>query len=270
MEAAPSYRNDLEIQFFGLRRSGNHGVIAWIAQQYDTPIVFLNNTRPFEDPFAAFRFAKMPNTIPARRPGPGRLETLRLKQKQLLLLSYENVELDELGGADILPSRAQWLGASREIRRVLLLRDFYNWFASVVRLIETKIGADTDVAKRTPRLVQQWLSYAREFLGETSHLGEIERISYNKWFTDDAYGSSVLGCLGVPVSNISRSAVPRVAGGSSFDGTAFSGSADSMDVLERWRYLLDPRYADLLAVLGKFNAAIGSYNRRIFELANPY
>jgi hypothetical protein len=266
MEAASSHRNDLEIQFFGLRRSGNHGVIAWIAQQYDTPITFLNDVAPFEDPFTTFALGRIPNAVPERKLAPDATEKLRAAHKNLLLISYEDLKLQELDGADILPERVRWIGESRQVRRVLLLRDFYNWFASRVRLIEKRSDNSADLVKRTRSFIRIWLAYAREFAGETCYLGKdgVECVSYNRWFSDDQYGAAVLERLGAPISKISRTIVPKTGGGSSFDG------AGSLDVLERWKYLLSPNYTGVRDVLKDHRADIDAYNLKLFDLQSPF
>jgi hypothetical protein len=264
-DPAPSYRNDLEIQFFGLRRSGNHGVIAWIAQQYDAPIAFLNDVSPFDDPFTTFALGKIPNAVPERKLAPDATEQFRAAYKNLLLISYEDLKLQELDGADILPERRRWLGESRQMRGVLLLRDFYNWFASRIRLIEKRSDNNANLVKRSQRLIDAWLSYAREFTGETAYLGTdgLERVSYNRWLSDDRYGASLLERLGIPMSNISRTIVPQTGGGSSFGD-------NPMDVLDRWKYLLGPNYTGIRDVLTGHRADIDAYNRKIFDLQSPF
>src|SRR5579871_3131225 len=63
-------RNDLEIQFFGLQRSGNHAILSWIFQQFEEPVYFFNMVKPFTDPILNWRFAGLPNTVELPR-GPG-------------------------------------------------------------------------------------------------------------------------------------------------------------------------------------------------------
>ncbi|HTT96861.1 MAG TPA: hypothetical protein VMF58_02340 [Rhizomicrobium sp.] len=267
MEAASSHRNDLEVQFFGLRRSGNHGVIAWIAQQYEAPIVFLNDVEPFEDPFTTFSLGKIPNAMPERRLAPDATAKLRAARKTLLLISYEDLKLQTLDGADILPKRSEWLGESRQVRRVLLLRDFYNWLASRIKLIEKRSGGGVDLARRTRSMIRMWLAYAREFSGETVQLGEgLERISYGRWVSDESYAATVLERLGVPLLNIARSVVPKTGGGSSFGGE----EADVKGLFERWKYLLVPDYDGVRAVVADFRKEIDAHNQNIFGFGNPF
>lgn len=265
------FRNDLEIQLFGLRRSGNHGVIAWIAQQYERPIVFLNNVRPFQDPFATFMLGGVPNAVPRQRIRPEAVEALRRRRKKLLLVSYEDLWLPRLGRADIIPGGEELVGSSRQVHRVLLLRDFYNWFASRIRLLEIR-GDGAEVSMPVvERQVQLWLTYAREFMGETKYLGDQSAgISFNRWFDEENYRASILTQLGIPMRENSPAVVPRTGGGSSFDGTLFSGDAGSMDLLSRWRYLSTERFASYRRLLEAKRDGIDAYNHEIFGLRSPF
>src|SRR6185437_5194417 len=244
-------RNSKELQVFGLRRSGNHALIAWIAQQYSSPIVFLNSARPFHDPFSTHLMGKVPNSIPSRKLNGEEAERLRLTPKNLLLLSYEDMNIRKLEKMDLLPSRQAWIGDSGSRQRVLLLRDFYNWIASRVRLLEKKGHAAEDIAGKVELHIDHWIMYAREFSRETRYLAEIETVPvrFDRWSQEDSYRLEILGRLGIAVLNNARSFVPRAGGGSSFDGTRFSGSAEEMDLLSRWRYLDAPENARVLALI---------------------
>jgi hypothetical protein len=265
-------RNAQELQVFGLRRSGNHAVIAWLAQQYDSPIVFLNNARAFHDPFTTYLMGGVPNAIPHRKLSHEEAEVLRATPKNLLLLSYEDMNIRKLAKVDLLPDRQAWLGNSGSQRRLLLLRDFYNWIASRVRLFENKGLAAEDIPGKIKPQIRRWIMYAREFVGETKFLAEHDTVPvrFDLWSNDDAYRLEILRRLGIAPLNNSRSVVPRAGGGSSFDGMRFSGSAEEMDILNRWQYLRVPECAFLMRLLAKERAAIDKYNRLIFGMEYPF
>jgi len=269
---AAGIRNAQELQVFGLRRSGNHAVIAWIAQQYNSPIVFLNNARPFQDPFTTYLMGRVPNALPVRKLNAEETEALRGQPKNLLLLSYEDVNVRKLAKVDLLPDRQAWLGNSGSQRRILLLRDFYNWIASRVRLFENKGRATEDLAAKVEAQIRLWIMYAREFVEETKYLGEHDTVPvrFDRWSNDDTYRLEILRRLGIPVLNNACSVVPRAGGGSSFDGTRFSGSAEEMDVLNRWRYLEAPEHGALLCLLSQRRTEIEEYNQKIFGMEYPF
>ena len=268
------FRNDVEIQLFGLQRSGNHAVVAWILQQFDRPNVFLNNVAHFEDPYLNFRFADIANAVPLRRPNDeaslARIEKLRLAPKELLLISYENLMLPRIARGELIAER--WVGQSKHVNRVLIFRDFYNWIASRVRLFEKKGFATADLSRAIVPHIKLWIVYAKEFAGETSFLGSrgVVLLSFNSWFSDEAYRADVLARLRVPLKDNSRAHVPNVGGGSSFDEIRFSGEAQSMDLLDRWIHLEEPRYGAVLDVLDGYAETIDRYNSLIFGLANPF
>jgi hypothetical protein len=265
-------RNSLEIQAFGLRRSGNHALIAWIAQQYPKPIVFLNNARPFSDPFTNYLMGRVPNAVPHRRLNEEEAEQLRAMQKDLLLISYEDVLIRKLDRMEVLPQRRLWLGESGRTRRLLLMRDFYNWIASRVRLFENKGRPTDDILDRLDQQIRLWIMYAREFVGETQHLKSVETVyvRFDRWSDDQSYRSEVLEHLGITMRDNTRSIVPKAGGGSSFDGTRFSGNAETMDLLNRWSHLEAPECRSLLRLIAQRRDEIDEYNRQIFGMEYPF
>jgi len=265
-------RNSLEVQAFGLRRSGNHAVIAWIAQQYKSPIVFLNNAHPFSDPFTNYLMGRVPNAVPHRKLDADEAEQLRAQQKELLLISYEDVAIRKLSRKEILPQKELWLGESGRSRRLLLLRDFYNWIASRVRLLENKGRITDDILDKTDLSIRLWIMYAREFVGETKHLQSVETVPvrFDRWSDDEPYRLEILERLGIAARNNTRSIVPKAGGGSSFDGTRFSGDAESMDLQSRWKYLETPEYRPLLERIARRREKIDEYNRQIFGMEYPF
>lgn len=263
------YRNRLLVQFFGLRRGGNHGVIAWIAQQYPSPIVFLNNVKSSPDPFRV-KAIPFPNAIPERRLSPAEADELRARQKELLLVSFESAKLRQVASDEGSLLGASVIGRSERTKKMLLLRDFYNWIASNVRVFEDQRGGFSE--KQCESHIKLWVSYAREFCGQTASLGtsDVVKISYNRWLNDEAYRAEILASAGIAVVNNSRSVVPANGGGSSFNGTSYSGNAESMDVLSRWRYLDNARYQPFLELFKTYRTNIDRYNKRLFGFGSPF
>jgi hypothetical protein len=282
MDSTRHPRNGLEIQFFGLKRSGNHAVLAWLFKQFDRPVYFLNRVTAFRDPFTYYGFSRLPNTVqtPRRRlrlrgapvteetklARARRLEELRAIDKEVLAISYENLALPRLETEELMEDRDKLLGTSGNIVRMLLLRDFYNWIASRIRQWE---NADTD--RDVDANILLWITYAKEFVGETSYLRDsnVINITYNRWVTDESYRAGLLGRLGVPVKDNSNNFVPGVGGGSSFDGVQFKDRPEEMDTGERWRYLLEDRFADATSIIRRRKDEIERYNQRIFEMTAP-
>lgn len=267
----PEVRNSLEIQFFGLRRSGNHAVIAWLAQQYPSPIVFLNNVRHFHDPFTNYLMGRVPNGFPIKKLEVHDAEALRMARKALLVISYEDLVLRKLGKPDVVLCRKEWIGLSASRWKILLLRDFYNWMASRIRLFEKKGAGFEQILDRIEFQVRLWLMYAREYVGETHYLAPgTLAVSFNRWSEDQAYRSDILRVLGIPARDNSRAIVPRAGGGSSFDGTSFSGNAEKMEIGNRWSYLERAELATVLDLIVAKRDEIDGYNERIFGQRCPF
>lgn len=280
----PLARNQLEIQFFGLQRSGNHAVLSWIFQQFDEPVFFFNNVTHFSDPIRNFHYANLPNMVPVTRgPAPDnplhelaharaqqRLEDIRSATKHVLVLSYENLSLPKLRRRELLDAREEWIGKSDRIRRVLLVRDFYNWLASRLRLFENK-GQNLPLLRGIEEHVSLWIMYAKEYLEETNFLQpeDVVTISYNRWLGDATYRANLLGRLTVPLKDNANCHVPDVGGGSSFDGKSFSGDPEKMRLDERWRYLLEDKFAGLIGPIRERIDEIERYNLQIFGLSSP-
>ena len=146
-------------------------------------------------------------------------------------------------------------GAWTRKRRVLILRDPFNLFASRLHLarqrphVKLSQGLFQRGAEGTRRLLDLWKTHAREFLGHTHVLGEETiRINYNRWNTEVGYRKTVSEQLGRPFHDREKETVPPFGYGSSFDGMRCDQNASRMKVFARWEELQDDTdYRALLA-----------------------
>jgi hypothetical protein len=152
----------------------------------------------------------------------------------------------------------------------LLLRDFYNWLASWIRLLENK-NKTLSVPQGIERLISLWIVYAREYLGQTNFMGpgNVVKISYNRWVADEQYRACLLEQLAVPLKDNSTNHVPNVGGGSSFDGHTFGTDPGGMKLGDRWRYLLQNKFADAIRPIRDRMDDLRAYNEQIFDLPFP-
>jgi len=96
----------------------------------------------------------------------------------------------------------------------------------------------------TPRIIDVWKAYAREFLGLTSYLHGKIAISYNKWFIDESYRRDLSERLDLTFSDKGLKTIAPSGGGSSFMES--TDDARNLHVLDRWRhYAEDKRYRRL-------------------------
>jgi hypothetical protein len=268
MLGAMEYRNDLTIWVYHLKRGGGHAVVNWIARNLDREVFHLNNA--FSKPLKVrWRGEKIFRRItrPDRYGGPGkRLYNVELPAgagwrevarmpKEVLLTNVENFRLDRIPEVSLLGDGAdRYIGASRQCRTVLVLRDAYNTFASVWH-------GKRRMRNRLHRFYRsQWKAYAREFLGQTSFLPEdTVKISFNAWFADDEYRRQTAASLGLDHADRGVDEVSSDGGGSSFSGQEFQNRARHMAVLDRWRHFIDdPEY------VAAFDEETVELSRRIF------
>lgn len=253
------YVNLKEISCFGLRRSGNHALINWIIKQNSGCFVHLNNIKIYtsQDPYQGFTEATIGGINPLvyhkdnaklrrfvryllqpsveYRYGGDRLELdrekLRKKFKTLLIHSYEHYTLHKALGTWFEKNRTQFVGKSQDRFDILLLRDPYNTFASLIKRGEKLNNPD--------EIIQKWIDHAREYLGLSNYLQNRISVNYNCWFTDRSYRQKIANSLGLTFTDSGINMVSSVGQGSSFDRTSYDGKASKMPVLVRYQNYLD-------------------------------
>jgi len=270
------YRNENEIVMHTVGRSGAHVTKNWIASMFEEPIYCLNNCRT-GDPFKVRktywrRVKKRPlkkffvNIPHLKLMSEKEITRLRNVHKLCLLYSYEHKNITETTNGDFVDNsvtdRDLFIGNSRNKYVVLILRDVFNWLASVLlnprknnsnRLNQypehymSEKGKDWEKhASVIPiknyisakNLIKLWKEYANEFLGKTNYLpkGTIF-ISFNQWFYDKDYRINIANQLNLKNSDFALDFTGSEGG---FDGRKFNfGGARDMKVLERWKFFKD-------------------------------
>jgi hypothetical protein len=265
--------NQREFRIVSLRRAGHHAVIDWLMRQLSGEVVHLNDLRPTVNPYRQYWLGavrgKGHGAVYRRRDlagielysgDQGEERLLRdsrgdFQAKDALLLNYEDCGIERVFSKRSRRLHDLHVGRSAELRNVLILRDPFNWLAS-----RLKIGFRDVKGPRVRTMIDLWLEYAREFLGETTLVPRpTVFVNYNRWFSDLQYRGQLAEELGVPLLDEGIGQVATHAGGSSFDGTAFAGRAQDMKVLERWRtFSKDEEFRRLI------NTELFDYSERLF------
>ena len=246
--------NEKEIRVVGLRRSGNHAIITWIRRHYPEYIYHLNNIPVKQNPyrFLAEHFPK--DNLKQEAKG-------NFTHKNCLIYSYENGALENIADPIFEAKHDIYLGKSRTRTDVLILRDPFNMFASMLaggEKTNSKLRY-MRIRKSEKNISQLWLDYAKEFLGETSYLKNNKLvINYNKWCLEENYRKQISKQLNLEFSDAGFNIVKNIGGGSSFDGTKFSGESEKMDLMNRWK-----KYVDNNQYLQMFDQQIIDYSERI-------
>ena len=217
-----SLRNELNIIFFGMRRSGQHAILNWLAGHYDEPVWFFNDISAFAEP-DKFGGDECATKLPIYVQNASKIENVWEQPKKVLFQTYEDKWYwpIETGKND------RVVGSSRKKIFVLFIRDPYNMFAS--RLCNTG-----PVFPCNDRSILMWKTYAREVLGRTEYRPQSVFINYNRWFKESEYRREIENVFGL---NESDEWMNRVTGvGSTFSNKELDGKAHEMKVFERWKF----------------------------------
>ena len=239
----------------GLRRTGNHAVLNWIMSQQAGEVFHLNNVAPGTNPYRYKRdnlrryypeYFKMAAVYDQQAKGA-------FLQRDCLIHSYEDCGLKQVTQRRFERNRSLYLGRSAQRLELLILRDPFNLFASRLK------RGYVSTRRRKTSMGDLWLEYAREFLGESQHLGKNRVcVNYNRWFQEVDYRRQLAERLGLAFSDAGLDEVTAFGGGSSFAGTQVNGR--SLDVLNRWQAFADnPTFRSLFE-----NEEIWTYSERIF------
>lgn len=233
--------NRTELRVIGMSRSGNHALIQWIIAQLHGRFCFLNccegksnpylTARPMDDNRCFITNIDEFNVVSEQRG--------QWISKDWLLFNHEDNFLSNACSQLYEDQHDSWVGRSRRRIDLLLLRDPFNLFASRGRLKNQTVSPN--VAARI------WKQHAKQFLASPRALRHNPvLVRYERWVHDVNYRRSLAARLGLTFTDAGMDRVFGCAGGSSFDGLAYDGTAGSMNVHERWkRCLHESAYRDL-------------------------
>ena len=231
------------ILIVALARSGYHAIAHWIFSQLDGGCFYLNNCN-----------------LELQGRGCDRYPPERHRA-----WSFENFDLR--GFAEVDRTRFDDI--------ILVLRDPYNWIASSLRKGKHCAVLDEAIAIGTRKDYRgRPMTHSRWTLSSMSRVDMFRQYcetavssdhpftaiaNYNRWVVDREYRRDLAQTLGLRFTDKGRSDVPRQGNGSSFDHRRFHGSAEGMQVLDRWReYAEDARFRELLT------PDLREWSRRLF------
>ena len=181
-----------DIQLFGIRRSGIHGVADWMLSHFVFDRAIYNNVQLLPDgtmnvlrdhiDFVVGHHDSAGDNSPTD-------DVIANPIWRLVIFEDHNLQYVERH-------------LRRSMPRVLLLRDPFNMIASrlaIVRGIGEKPENPEDLAHlrcNDPEAgIYFWKQYAREFLGETDYLRSdkcnVVKVNFNKWFAEEEYRKEV-------------------------------------------------------------------------------
>ncbi len=234
----------------GMKRSGNHAIINWINAHgqyifinnviHIAPILLGQKTMPPPEDFLTWLHRRCPRrTLIGKLRMPSLLHRFFLHRKPVIA-SLEDHDIQ------VRPFR----NIPSEVTNILILRDPVNLFASRIRkasLTDNPAYLTTDPAMK--RVLDNWKSHAREYLGMTSYLENKVCVYFNSWFSDQTYRQLISNKLNITFTDEGFRDVSQRGGGSSFDSTQFDGNNRKMNVLDRQSHLSDSEKQILQNVL---------------------
>lgn len=229
------------LRVFGLRRSGNHAVINWLARNApDGRSVFFNNCTPGRNPFETFRAVE----VNGRRAGGPGDDAAGLARRAgdgtAVIFSYEDAMPNERRRRPV----TEGVADSAIAADIVVCRSFHNWAASLVRKLQ---GNPAHTAAQRVAIVLKAVGlYARMLdLVAAEAAPGIVTVRYDEWMASPGYRAGLLDRLGFAQRDDSLGAVQRYGNGSSFADGARSG--EELRTAERWREMADdPEYRMVL------------------------
>ncbi|MDJ0746120.1 MAG: hypothetical protein QNJ32_22535 [Xenococcaceae cyanobacterium MO_167.B27] len=159
------------------------------------------------------------------------IEYARLVKKDLLMYSFEDISSNDSRLIEFYKNQPQYIGNSYQKINLLVLRDPWNLFAS---MLKTNMFERNEQDKI--RYINLFKEYAKEFIKSSKNeTSEVVCANYNKWVFEPDYKVELGQKLGFSASEEPYEKLSNRGGGSSFDGRNYQSNASSMKVLERWK-----------------------------------
>ncbi|MDT0676619.1 hypothetical protein [Autumnicola musiva] len=256
-----------EFRIIGLSRSGNHAIINWIINQLNGKYCFLNCTEPKYNPFLTARPLTEEGEVYQTNIENFDLEKERqgnFTSKDYLLYNHEDCFLGPLEKTNKSQHKI-WVGNSLHQRNIIILRDPFNLFASRIKsgLLRGHYPGHGGKPISILTLQRIYKQHAREFLNG-KYLKNKVLINYNSWTSSSQYRRQIAQDLEISFSDEGFNEVTEVAGGSSFDGTSFSGKAQKMNLHDRWK-----KFAEDKEYWAMFDSEMIELTKKIFGNIPP-
>lgn len=212
-------RIEKEIRVVGLRRSGNHAIINWILRQQKGEKVFLNDVALLETQY--YEYINNPQKLDS--------------YLDAFIYSYEDHPLNRVASHLVDKKANSEFVKVKQRFDILILRDPFNLFAS---RLNSKVPLQPK--SRWLTFPDLWIMHAEEYLGITNYLRHNKIIiNYNQWCNNQVYRQELAKRLELDFSDEGFEEVLTVGKGSSFDGLSYHGRASEMDVLQRWKTMMN-------------------------------
>jgi hypothetical protein len=258
--------------FMCMKRSGQHGVLNWFAQQANHDVLHYNNcingwgtTRLLpmkEHMMVHYRYNgaehEVKNYFVDHKIDFTASEALRkefydadFSEVVDNIYNIEDLTFDDYNRLRMWDFEEMKDGG----KTVLIVRDPFNFVASCLQRLKNPPDAGaTDVGTQLPTRIKEWKRHARQALNADESSQPIEIINFNEWFASEEYRRQICVRLGLEFTDRGLNKVMNFGSGSSFDREKFDGNAQRMKVLTRYlewkdhaafKHLVDDEIVDL-------------------------
>ena len=242
-----------------MKRSGQHGVVNWLAQQMPHDTIHFNDCHngwdqskllPMKDAMAVFySWDPVENAHVVKNYFHDWKLDLN-KSKQLVFDFYTSAQNNEFGDIKSCLYNVEDFNLNvyneknfddflqlQNRQKVLLVRSAPNFVGSCLqRKIDPPDAGATDVADYLAERMKLWKQHAYAALDITN---DWYTIKFDDWFSSKEYRKKICDDLGLQFTDNGLNKVMNFGSGSSFDRQAFDEKAQSMKVLERWKQYHD-------------------------------
>ena len=238
------------IYFFGIKRSGQHALIEWIAKHFSGLIGFTNSAQSF--PLQSFRVSHYMNVDMNKQKEMRDREHYGAEiDKEVHFITYEDIhrKVDSLHEAkERIESvdLTRLVGTCDYVQYVACIRDFYNNMASRMKMSRSRKATTCAPHRYMDECNQWWISWAKESMDVNS---TFIWINYNTWMQDRHYRRSLELRLGLNSRYASRAdshsqteIAQKHSGG---HGSSFDKFTQTHQQGERYLQMLDdPEYRE--------------------------
>ena len=238
-----------------MKRSGQHGVVNWLAQQFPHDTIHFNDCHtgwdeqkllPMKDAMAVFyRWDHDENNHTVKNYFHDWKLDLQ-KNKQLINDFYMSAHNNEFANVKSFIYNVEDFDLDvydkknfdsfhqlQNRQKIILVRSALNFVGSCLqRKINPPDAGATDVADYLTERMKLWKQHAKAALNETN---DWYVIKFDEWFSSKEYRKKICDDLGLLFTDNGLNTVMNFGSGSSFDRQVFDKKAQSMKVLERWK-----------------------------------
>jgi len=246
---------------FGMQRSGNHAVIAWLRANLGAERnLFLNNCG-FKSPLETF--AQIEIAGQARRPARFRrnpqfeAQVGDVRDYGSVIVSYENKRAHQI------KQRADYSAFGPcAWQSVFVIRSFLNWLASYALMRSAMSGAEPGVVTAAGMYdtIGQLATYRATL--KSAHRQDAVAICYDDWVTNAAYREARLSALGIAVVHNEIGARTVYGKGSSVQDAA--QRIDAASQVNRWQRLEEQGAFQACLAVAAQDAALMAQIKRAF------